>query len=654
MKRFAFGALALVFVVSGAGLALAQLDDIDDIHQYDPVTGDPTSPYEGTLVSVQGRIFVVNNTYNGGTHYIQDANGNGINFFLSSAPPLNYGDLVQVDGYVVNYNGELSITNDYGTYPDPIVTFLGAGDEPDPTVMTVDEVLNGYDGEDQWEGMSKFVEVSGVITEKNGDDDFSMRNEAATDTVFCYIDSTTQIGLGAMEVGEEYTILSPITIYGGNLQLKPRKQGDLIEGSGPVIDNIELDDWSPLSTDAVTVTAEITDDVAVTAATLYYRDDNGDSTGVFLTVPMASGVGDNWSATIPAPHNERQVDFYIEALDGDANVSANPGDAPAGWHEFAVGFTPIYDVQYRDPSSDLQGSDYFDRTVNLNGIVMVGTGDAGSNSKFIMQDDKGAFNGILVYEGSSIIYVLAGDEVEVGGYIDEYFGLTEMAPHTAAAVEVVSYDNDLFPPVAVSCGHLSDNTLEDLDDIYGEAYESVWVQTMTSTVTDTTGFDPYFTFLVSDAPGDTLTIDPIVDLINVYAPGDVVGAIGFMNLDYGEFELIPLADEYIGLVSTTPVEDELPQVLPAGGFSRIAPNPFNPKTEIAFVLTRDNLAQLNVYNIRGELVNTLASGRMQPGEHVVTWDGTDFAGERVSSGTYFARLRIGVEVMQVRKLMLVK
>jgi len=123
---------------------------------------------------------------------------------------------------------------------------------------------------------------------------------------------------------------------------------------------------------------------------------------------------------------------------------------------------------------------------------------------------------------------------------------------------------------------------------------------------------------------------------------------------YNRFEIVPLLDENILDYSMTAVEDELPQVQAAGGFSRIAPNPFNPKTEIRFVLTRDNLAQLNVYNIRGELVANLAGGRLGSGEHIVQWDGTDFSGQRVSSGTYFARLRIGGEVLQVRKLMMVK
>ena len=37
-----------------------------------------------------------------------------------------------------------------------------------------------------------------------------------------------------------------------------------------------------------------------------------------------------------------------------------------------------------------------------------------------------------------------------------------------------------------------------------------------------------------------------------------------------------------------------------------------------------------------------------------TFDGKDDAGHALASGTYFARLRIGTDVMQVRKMSLVK
>ena len=647
MRKFAFGALALVFVVSISGLAAAQID-IDDVQYYDPGTGDPASPYDGQVITVEGRIFVVNNTYNGGTHYILGDDGNGINFYQPAAPALDYGDRVQVTGTISTFGGEVN-------FYEPSVAYMSTETEPTPVVMTVDEVLNGLDpgnDEDGYENVGKFVDVSGIVTEVNSGN-FYLRNEGATDTIQVYIDETTLINLGAVAVDDAYRILSPVVVYNGEIELKPRKQGDLIEGSGPVIDDIELDDWSPTADQGFTVSATITDDGTVTGAMLYYRDDNGDSTGAFTPVVMAQNV-DTWSGLVPATHNERQVDFYIEATDNDVNVTLNPGDAPLGWREVAIGLTSIYDVQYADPSQELQGSSYYGKTVNIHGVVTVGTGDAGAASKFIMQDAEETFSGILVYESSSGNFVLAGDEVEVGGYIDEYYGLTEMAPHNAMAIEIISFENDLPEPAVVHCGILNDDTLEDGDDVFGEAYESVWVRTYGSAVVDTVGADQYNTFMISDAPGDTLVVDAIIDLFYVAQMGDGVSVLGFMDYPYGAYELVPLRDEDINFVSITGAEDDVPQITAAGGFSRIAPNPFNPKTEIRFVLTRDNLAQLNIYNIRGEMVRSLPNDRLESGEHIMHWDGHDFAGQKVSSGTYFARLRIGSEVMQVRKLMLVK
>ncbi|MBC8426994.1 hypothetical protein H8E07_23005 [bacterium] len=653
MKKLAYGALALVLMMSIAGVAAAQT--IDQIQQYDPVSGLPASPYDGTLVTVEGRIFVVNNTYNGGTHYILDDTGQGINFYFPGAPPLTYGDRVQVISNVHDYGGEIGVQQGTGD-PAPQVNFLGNEAEPTPVVMTVDEVLNGLapPAEDGYENVGKFVDVFGIVVSKSGDSNFYMRNVGATDTIQVYIDSTTLIGLGAVDIGDEYRVLSPVVTYNGEIELKPRKQGDLIEGTGPVIDDIELDDWSPLASEAVTVSATITDNVMVASATIYYRDDNGDSTGVFLSTPMSNTVGDTWTGIIPPFHSQRQVDFYIEAVDDEAYLAANPGDAPLGWHEFAVGFTPIYDIQYADPSQPLQGSSLYNKTVNINAIVSVGTGDAGSNSRFLVQDGVGAFHGILVYEGSSSNFVLAGDEVEIGGYVGDYYGLTEMIPHTAAAIEVVSFSNDLYPAVVLPSGVLNDDTLDDGDGVEGEAYESVWVTTFCSTVTDTTGYDPYTTFLISDTPGDTLIVDAGVDLVYMASPGDHIRVYGYMDYDFGNFELVPLQDDNLILDCSTAVEGELPQLESAGGFTRVAPNPFNPKTEIRFVLTRDNLTQLNIYNIRGELVRNLVSELLESGEHISYWDGRDLNGQRVSSGTYFARLRLGTEVMQMQKLMLVK
>ncbi len=644
MKNFANGVLMLALVVALGGAAVAQTTAIDDIQYYDPLTGLPASPHAGQTVTVEGVIYVVKGTYNSGTHYIQGATG-GINFFDSAAIPLTYGDRIQVTGTVGSFGGEINVvpTN---------ITFIGSEAEPTPVDLTISAVAGDY------ETVGAHTRVIGTITSVTAS---SFEITDFSDTLLVYIDGDTGIDLGAVAIGDEYAVSGPVVTYNGLIEMKPRRQGDLVEDptgdTVPVVDNVNCVNWVPLASDPIDVQATITDDSAISSALLYYRDDTGDSTGVFSSVSMVNIGGDTYQGTIPAPHTGRQVDFYVEAIDDAMQSSLNPGDAPAGWYEVAVDFTTIYECQYVHPDSFPQSSPLSDKVVNIQGIVTAGTGDVGSPSKFTMQDADGAFNGILVYEGTATNVVLPGDEVHVGGYVDEYFGLTEMLPHNGSAVYLISFDNALPAYSIVATDVLTDDNSPDIDgDSYsGEAWESVLVQTPASTVVDTLGYAQYGQMMISttNTPLDTLIVDPYITLAYNADLGDVVSVAGFMQYDYGNFELVPVKDEDVILDPGTGVEDgQLPS---AGGFSGLYPNPFNPKTEIRFVLTRDNLTQLNVYNIRGELVTSLVNGRLAGGqEYVYEWNGTDHAGRQMASGTYFARLRIGGEVLQVRKMQLVK
>jgi len=83
------------------------------------------------------------------------------------------------------------------------------------------------------------------------------------------------------------------------------------------------------------------------------------------------------------------------------------------------------------------------------------------------------------------------------------------------------------------------------------------------------------------------------------------------------------------------------------------PNPFNPSTTITFSLPRDERIRLDVIDLRGRRVRTLAQGPHLAGEHRVVWDGRDAQGMPAASGTYVYRLQTG-ERMVSRKMMLVK
>ncbi len=83
------------------------------------------------------------------------------------------------------------------------------------------------------------------------------------------------------------------------------------------------------------------------------------------------------------------------------------------------------------------------------------------------------------------------------------------------------------------------------------------------------------------------------------------------------------------------------------------PNPFNPTTTISFDLVNTGKITLNVYNIKGELVRTLASENYPAGQNSILWNGEDNNGNSVSSGIYFYSLKAGNHE-ETKKMILLK
>ena len=78
----------------------------------------------------------------------------------------------------------------------------------------------------------------------------------------------------------------------------------------------------------------------------------------------------------------------------------------------------------------------------------------------------------------------------------------------------------------------------------------------------------------------------------------------------------------------------------AEGYGLISyPNPFSESTTIQFYSGDDQEARLDVYNMQGQLVNTLFDGS-NSGTLKVQWDGTNGAGQRMTEGLYFIALNI--------------
>jgi len=83
------------------------------------------------------------------------------------------------------------------------------------------------------------------------------------------------------------------------------------------------------------------------------------------------------------------------------------------------------------------------------------------------------------------------------------------------------------------------------------------------------------------------------------------------------------------------------------------PNPFNPETTIRFSVKETSSVILEIYNQKGQYINTLVNETKTPGNYSVIWNGKDYNNRAVSSGIYICRLKVGKNI-STRKMLLMK
>jgi hypothetical protein len=88
------------------------------------------------------------------------------------------------------------------------------------------------------------------------------------------------------------------------------------------------------------------------------------------------------------------------------------------------------------------------------------------------------------------------------------------------------------------------------------------------------------------------------------------------------------------------------------------PNPFNPETWIPFQLSKAADVTITIYDMHGRLVRRFDLGYTPAGIYntkfnAIYWNGTNDAGERVSSGVYFYHIQAG-EFSASRKMVILK
>ncbi len=119
--------------------------------------------------------------------------------------------------------------------------------------------------------------------------------------------------------------------------------------------------------------------------------------------------------------------------------------------------------------------------------------------------------------------------------------------------------------------------------------------------------------------------------------GDVYGYMGL----YMQYAWLT----FVTSVESDNVDIHLPTMY---NLSQNYPNPFNPTTSIEFTVTKQELVTLEIFDIQGRLVQTLANQEFSPGTYTRTFDAKGLA-----SGVYFYRIKTGNFTAE-KKMLLVR
>lgn len=154
---------------------------------------------------------------------------------------------------------------------------------------------------------------------------------------------------------------------------------------------------------------------------------------------------------------------------------------------------------------------------------------------------------------------------------------------------------------------------------------------------------------LGDAGGPALLdfggVPHVAGLVSLIPDGELTYTVATRVSTFVTFiESVMDANPPVSAVAETP---------PAGRLLPAAPNPFNPSTEISFVLDAPSSCRLVVFDPRGRKVADLRRGHFEAGSHAARWDGRGTGGSRVPSGVYFVVLQTDTST-ETRKVVLAK
>jgi hypothetical protein len=82
------------------------------------------------------------------------------------------------------------------------------------------------------------------------------------------------------------------------------------------------------------------------------------------------------------------------------------------------------------------------------------------------------------------------------------------------------------------------------------------------------------------------------------------------------------------------------------------PNPFNNSTVIKYIVPKEDMISIKIFDINGKEVKLLSEKTQLPREYSIEWDGKNNMGKYVGSGTYFCRLYSSNKILTSKMVLL--
>ncbi|NQT61323.1 MAG: right-handed parallel beta-helix repeat-containing protein [Candidatus Marinimicrobia bacterium] len=173
---------------------------------------------------------------------------------------------------------------------------------------------------------------------------------------------------------------------------------------------------------------------------------------------------------------------------------------------------------------------------------------------------------------------------------------------------------------------------------------------------------------VGNITSDPLFTNPEEGMFEIVSNSPCIDA-GVAQFEWEGEILVNLSEnEYMGIA---PDIGAIQVGLPAGNSKELItpvdfalspnfPNPFNTTTTLRYSIPSRSEVKLEIFDILGREIATLADDPQEAGQYFIYWDGKNSAGINMSTGLYFYRLRAqttesnSIYFSKVRKMVLIK